>query len=394
MTPRKETDTMTTQKMKAVHTFLPISRVNDDERTVEAYGFVNEVVKGEGGICLKRTSMEAATPDYMKWANIREMHRSDSAVGTTQSVKWDKTGAHMTLRVSDDAAWQKVKDGVYKGLSVGVIPEVMRGKDVEKCCWMETSLVDRPADPDAKITVFRADGFDPEAEHDVVMLDAPASPVMDMATAFAEEFELIRTGETKNKEKLARKAIRRLLSASAPLLGTGTQPNVPAPKEPKPMKSKDTPPPAAAATTDGEGTILARMEAFETKTTAEITRLKKEITDKDKAFAKLQRKAEKKSEKASAKSAGEIKRLSKAAVPSARPVLYPQALERSLDPGSPYGNQSNAPDAQALKGKYDALVKEGTDLDPRDPNNSSRRSSIVDEIQMMKPLLASVGVEV
>jgi hypothetical protein len=380
---------MTTTKMKALHTYVPILRVNEEKREVEAYAFVNEKVQGEGGIRLKRTSMEAATADYMKWANVREMHRGDSAVAVAQQVKWDATGAHMTLRVSDDAAWQKVKDGVYKGLSVGVIPEVMRGKDVEKCTWMETSLVDRPADPDARITVFRADGYDPEAEHDVQILD-DHTPFLTAGEAFAEEFSLIRASAVGNKEKLARKALRRLSRSLAPLLDTGEPSKLPGSiKEPKPMsEKKDTPPPVAAVANEGEAvTLLARMDAFETAQTARIERMEKAFADSSEASAKLLRKAEKKTEKANAK----LERMGKqpAAVPAIARFPGAPGLVRNLNAGNPYGDQSNAPDGAKLLADYNALVEKGMT-----EQNPDRRNDIVDQIQAMKPILASVGVEV
>ncbi len=158
---------MSKQLMRAMHVPFEIQRVNEEERTVEAYAFVNEVVDGEGGIRLKRSSMEAATPDYMNWANVRQMH-TPSAVGVAKSVTWDERGARMVLEVVDDEAWKKVQRGVYKGLSVGVAPTVMRGKDVEKCRWIETSLVDRPKDPGAIITAVRSADFSEEFEVEVL----------------------------------------------------------------------------------------------------------------------------------------------------------------------------------------------------------------------------------
>lgn len=379
-----------TEKMKAIHAFLPISRVNDEERTVEAYGFVNETVQGEGGIRLKRTSMEAATPDYMKWANIREMHDPKKAVGTTSSVKWDEKGAHMTLRVTDDAAWQKVKQGVYKGLSVGVIPQVMRGKDVEKCTWMETSLVDRPADPDAKITVFRADGFDPDAEHDVVvMADTPSTPFLDVGAVYAEQFALIRASALPNREKLARKAVKKLIAAAAPLMDTGKTSDIARTlKETKPVSKKTTPPPDAAnAEPSGEVTLLARMETMQTEHTAAIARLEGMFAKKNKKADKIARSAEKQAKE----SQKTIERLNKAAAPVANPpVLFPAALERNLNPGNPFGSDAGAPDAGKLLEEYKDLLKEG--MTPNLPEQ--RKSDIVDQMAVMKPLLASVGIEV
>lgn len=164
-------------KLKPFNLYAEITRVNEEERTIDAYAFVNEVVDGENGIRLLRSSMEEATPDYMKWANIRRMHGKD-AVGVAKSVEWDKTGAKMVVEVADDDAWHKVKRGVYKGLSIGVASCIMRGKDVVSCRWIETSLVDRPADPDAKIMTFRAEG------------------VGEGETEFETDVEEIRTEET------------------------------------------------------------------------------------------------------------------------------------------------------------------------------------------------------
>ncbi len=156
---------MQISEMKPIHVFAEIERVDEDARTVEAYAFVNEVVEGEGGIRLKRSAMEEATGDYLKWANVRRMHQAD-AVGVAHSVEWDARGARMVLEVVDDDAWNKVRRGVYKGLSVGVQATLMRGKDVEKCRWIETSLVDRPKDPGAVILAVRVEDLDREAGDD------------------------------------------------------------------------------------------------------------------------------------------------------------------------------------------------------------------------------------
>lgn len=142
-------------EMKPMTWWAEIQRVLESSRQVEAYAFVNEVVEGEGGLRLRRAAMESATEEYMRWANVRRMHQAD-AVGVVESLTWDDHGAKLRLRIVDEDAWAKVQAGVYKGLSVGVIPTVMQGTDVLACRWIETSLVDRPKDPDARIVAFRA----------------------------------------------------------------------------------------------------------------------------------------------------------------------------------------------------------------------------------------------
>lgn len=225
------------QKVKPVHCFFPITRVDDEKREVTAYAFVNEVVDGEGGVRLKRTAMEAATPDYMEWANIREMHQPNAA-GVASEVVWDPKGAQMTLRVVDDAAWEKCRTGVYKGLSVGVRPTLMRGKEVEKCLWFETSLVDRPKDRDARFIVVRAEGtneaeeFDVEVE-DVEPLERAAAPVTfgtlvakcEPETLRSLAFDLLRSllwrysrKNVADRETLARESIQQFADYVVPLV--------------------------------------------------------------------------------------------------------------------------------------------------------------------------------
>lgn len=158
------------RKMKPLSMFFPISRVDDEARVVEGYAFVNETVPGEGGIRLKRSAMIDATADYVANGTCREIHQP-SAAGKPLDVQWDNKGAYLRMKVVDDQAWRKVKEGVYKGFSVGVTPKVMRGNDVTACEWWDTSLIDRGKDKDALFTVWRSGEVDRDAEVDVEVLE-------------------------------------------------------------------------------------------------------------------------------------------------------------------------------------------------------------------------------
>lgn len=131
--------------------------------TVQGYAYVNSTVPGDKWD-ITRSAMEAATADYMKWANVRVMHRAE-AVGTCQSVEWDERGALITCQIVDADAILKIEQGVYKGFSIGVRPEeVLRGTNqVIKVTWFENSIVDRPADADCPFFT-RAEGSDDELE--------------------------------------------------------------------------------------------------------------------------------------------------------------------------------------------------------------------------------------
>lgn len=136
-----------------VKVFVPITRLNEEERTVEGFCFCNEKVESDGYRIL-RSAMEEATDDYMDWGAVRAMHQPIAA-GTALTIEWNKKGCFLRSKIVDDAEWKKCQEGVYKGYSIGVRPLVFRDDSVTKVRWIENSLVDRPADPDAVFTLMR-----------------------------------------------------------------------------------------------------------------------------------------------------------------------------------------------------------------------------------------------
>jgi hypothetical protein len=140
--------------LPTMHLFAEIKRTDDENRIVEGYCFVNEEV-GDG-YKLTRSAMEEASEGYMQFPAIREMHGKNAA-GLAEAITWDDKGCMIRTKIVDDAAWEKVKAGVYRGFSVGVNPKVVRGKEVLAVDWVENSLVDRPKDPDAQFNIMRAD---------------------------------------------------------------------------------------------------------------------------------------------------------------------------------------------------------------------------------------------
>ena len=136
------------------HFYAEICKVDDEQRMV--YGYASTEALDVQGEIVTKQAMAAALQDYMRFANIREMHQP-SAVGVAKSVEMDDKGTFISAHVVDDNAWSKVKAGVYKGFSIG-------GKAIEKVDNVinalrltEISLVDRPANPEALITLWKAD---------------------------------------------------------------------------------------------------------------------------------------------------------------------------------------------------------------------------------------------
>jgi HK97 family phage prohead protease len=135
--------------------FVPIAKLDDEQRLV--YGYATTEALDAHGEVVKREAIEAALPHYMRFANIREMHQL-SAVGVAKEAEFDEKGLYLKAKVVDDEAWAKVREGVYKGFSIG--GRVTRRDAADRTLITgvelnEISLVDRPANPEAMIDAFK-----------------------------------------------------------------------------------------------------------------------------------------------------------------------------------------------------------------------------------------------
>lgn len=137
----------------------------------------------DGQIC-DPTWLKTAMPAWFEWGNIREQHGMVAAgVGTQLDQVGDDW--YVTARIVDPGAVKKIEAGVYKGFSIG-IKNARVVKDVKAPNGritggeiVENSLVDRPCNPTAKMSIAKsaglaADGGSIELEDGV---DAPLCPV-------------------------------------------------------------------------------------------------------------------------------------------------------------------------------------------------------------------------
>jgi HK97 family phage prohead protease len=137
-----------------------IQRVNTEERIVSGYAATTQ--EASDGLTIVRDAYASALTEYMRFANIREMHRP-SAVGVAREAEVDDTGLWIDAFIQDADAWDKVKTGVYKAFSIGAKITERDAEDetlIRGIRIVEISLVDRPADPGAVIEVFRAEDAD------------------------------------------------------------------------------------------------------------------------------------------------------------------------------------------------------------------------------------------
>ena len=141
--------------------FLPITKVDEDERMV--YGYASTPDLDSDGEVIKVEAMEKALPAYLKFPTIREMHQP-KAIGKTQSAEIDSKGMYIGAKIVADDAWKLVKEGVYKAFSIGgnVVKRV--GNVIQELDLVEISLVDVPANKSAVIELWKAGKIDKNAE--------------------------------------------------------------------------------------------------------------------------------------------------------------------------------------------------------------------------------------
>ena len=140
--------------------YWPIAKVDAEQRMV--WGYASTEALDEQGEIVKREALEAALGDYMRFANIREMHQP-SAVGVAKEATVDGRGLYLGAKIVDDEAWKKVVQGVYKGFSIGGRVTARDPADrqvITELALTEISVVDRPANPEAVFDCWKAAGGD------------------------------------------------------------------------------------------------------------------------------------------------------------------------------------------------------------------------------------------
>jgi phage head maturation protease len=137
-----------------------------DDGTVKVWGYASSEAEDSDGETITADAMKAALPDYMKWANVREMHQPKAAGTAIEAEVQDDGRTWFGAHIIDSEAVKKVNAGVYKGFSVG---GKVTGRDelnksvITGIKLVEVSLVDRPANPEAVFTVVKAETLEEPA---------------------------------------------------------------------------------------------------------------------------------------------------------------------------------------------------------------------------------------
>lgn len=148
-----------------------------DDGTVKVWGYASSEAVDSDGEIIAAEAMKAAIPDYMKFGAVREMHGSNAA-GTAIEINVEDDGrTFFGAHIVDPVAVTKVKTGVYKGFSIGgsvTARDELNKSQITGLKLTEISLVDRPANPDAVFTCYKADKQKDEEEADKEDDDKPA----------------------------------------------------------------------------------------------------------------------------------------------------------------------------------------------------------------------------
>src|SRR3989304_4665784 len=100
--------------------FIPFIKKDKAQRLVSGYAST-EALDSQGEVVEKEAIIKALpghlgdwdeTNQRYRYGGLREMHQP-SAVGKTMKTKVDNKGLWIEGKVVDEAAWNKVKEGVY-----------------------------------------------------------------------------------------------------------------------------------------------------------------------------------------------------------------------------------------------------------------------------------------
>jgi HK97 family phage prohead protease len=142
--------------------FAELQKVEDvDDGSILVTGIASTESPDSTGETILASAIKKALPAYRRYPAIREMHRSTSAAGRAVEISVDDDGVtHLTAHIVDADAVRKVKTKTYAGFSVGG-RVLKRDKDdrtiITEIELAEVSLVDRPAHPEAAITMWKID---------------------------------------------------------------------------------------------------------------------------------------------------------------------------------------------------------------------------------------------
>ena len=152
--------------MKRAYSLLTIKSVNEDLRVIE--GVATTPTADRMGDIVEPDGAEYTLPLPLLW-----MHDATAPVGHVTAAKVSKDGIAITAQLVQvtepgtlkdrlDEAWQSIKSGLVRGLSIGFSPIESAqigntwAEHFKKWAWLELSCVTIPANGDASILSIKS----------------------------------------------------------------------------------------------------------------------------------------------------------------------------------------------------------------------------------------------
>jgi phage head maturation protease len=130
--------------------FTQIEKSDSDGDTLVVSGVISSEATDADSEVISADAMRAALPAYMQFANIREQHNANKAIGTVLAAEVGSDNkTRIRARIVDRDAIAKIRHGVLKGFSIGGKVLKRAGNKIVELLLTEISLVDRPANPDS-----------------------------------------------------------------------------------------------------------------------------------------------------------------------------------------------------------------------------------------------------
>ena len=181
-----------------------IKQEKQDDGTLLVYGkATDDALDIDNQIC-DASWLEKAMPEWFKsGGNIREQH-SNIAAGVAKELDSKADGHYISALVVDPTSVKKVETGVLKGFSIGIrAPRIVRdtkaanGRIIDGTI-VEVSLVDRPANPNAKLMLAKSNGIEVVQVEEMIeeVIEAPVEAVLEEATLPEIVAEVIEEAET------------------------------------------------------------------------------------------------------------------------------------------------------------------------------------------------------
>ena len=147
--------------------FAPLQKIENsddgDDDTVTVTGYASSEVVDSDGEIVTASAIRDALPDYFRDGTgaLREMHQMVAAGVVVSAEIDDKNRTAILATVVDSGTIRKLRAGVLKGFSIGgktIARDPKNKKVITKIRLDEISLVDRPSNSAAVLTVFKASG--------------------------------------------------------------------------------------------------------------------------------------------------------------------------------------------------------------------------------------------